>query len=329
MSHQNPVVDQRADVRIEFRGPSDLKEEEIAKVIKGWTYWGSGADAPFLDFVTEDSCNLVLGKLAIAGVAPQDGYDAWCGKANYEKLATKWTKDSEDMTGQEVGDLVPPPVIVIGNMVVFEEDWEGGPDINGGLSVKETVVMTLNANHQVTNVVYGLDNVKVAANPAAEAAGQVHEAAGEGDFNIHYIGESKLDANEVKKIIHGWTYWGSGDSSPFLDFVSDDMCNLVLGPLKVGGVDFHGDVTSWCGRANYEQLAAGWVAADTSSELGDVAPPAVKVIGNLVVFEEDWKGGPAINGGQPVHEDVVMVIDPATHLVTNVIYGVDRTSIAP
>ena len=330
-AHQKPVADHRAEVSIEFRGPSNLREDEIAKIIRGWTFWGSGADAPFLDFITEDSCNLVLGTLPIKGVKPVDGYDVWCGKANYEKLATMWTQDSEHQAGQEVGDLVPPPVVVVGNMVVFEEDWEGGPDVNGGQPVKETVVMTLNADHQVTNVVYGLDNVQVAANQAAEAAGQVHEAAGAGDFNIHYIGASQLDANEVKKIIHGWTYWGSGDSSPFLDFVSGDMCNLVLGPLKVGGVEFHGDVTSWCGRANYEQLAAGWVAASeaaSGSEIGDVSPPAVKVIGNLVVFEEDWKGGPAINGGQPVHEDVVMVIDPATHKVTNVIYGVDRSSIA-
>ena len=110
------------------------------------------------------------------------------------------------------------------------------------------------------------------------------------------------------------------------------MCNLVLGPLKVQGAGFHEDVTSWCGRDTYEKLAAGWVAASErtdGSDLGDVVPPAVKVIGNMMVFEEDWKGGPAINDGKPVHEDVVMVIDPATHMVTNVIYGVDRSSIAP
>jgi hypothetical protein len=309
-----------------------LQAGEISKVIKGWTYWGSGGDAPFLDFVTEDSCNLVLGKLQIKGVAPQQGYDSWCGRANYEKLATMWTKDSEQQNHQEVGDLVPPAVVVIGNMIVFEENWEGGPDVNNGLPVKETVVMTLNADHKVTNVVYGLDYIKVDVNAAAEAVGAVHEAVGASDFNIQYVGQSKLNPDELKKIIHGWTYWGSGDSSPFLDFVSEDMCNLVLGPLKVGGVPFYQDVTSWCGRSNYETLAAGWVAASEAqdgSDVGDVSTPAVKVIGNMVVFEEDWKGGPAINGGQPVHEDVVMIIDPATHLVTNVIYGVDKTSIAP
>jgi len=324
---QKPVVDHRAEVKIEFRGPSDLQEEEIAKIMRGWTYWDGGEDAPFLDFVTDDHCNIVLGKLDIVGVKPRQGYDSWCGKDKYQRLAKKWVKDSEKQTGQEVGDLVPPPVVVVGNMIIFEENWEGGPDVNHGKPVKEDVVMTLNAEHKVTNIVYGLDSLRGVQHADVEP----HEAEKADDFQIQYLGPSELDESELKKIIHGWTYWGSGKSQPFLDFVSDDMCNVVLGPLKVGGVDFHGDVTSWCGRKKYEELAARWVAAseaDQGKELGDQVPPPVKVLKNMMVFEEDWKGGPEINDGQPVRESVAMIIDPETHLVSNVIYAVDKTSIA-
>jgi len=322
------AVDNVKGVKITYRGPSDIHRDEIANIIKGWTYWGSAGNASFLDFLADDACNLVLGKLKIKGVKPKHGYDSWCGKAKYKKLAHKWTKDSKKKGGKKVGDLVPPHVVVVGNMVTFEEAWEGGPDVNNGKPVKEDVVMTLNAAHKVTNVVYGLRGVKVKGSRAAEAAGVEHEAKGKKDFNIEFIGKRKLKKAELKNIIHGWTYWGSKNTKSFLDFVSDDMCNLVLGPLKVGGVDFHGDVTSWCGRTHYQKLAASWVAASRGSSVGDVSPPAVKVIGNMVVFAEDWKGGPLINYGKPVREDVVMIIEPTTHKVTDVIYGVDRSSLA-
>jgi hypothetical protein len=326
---QVPVADNRNSVKIEYRGPSKLEKEEIAKIINAWTFWGSDDDAPFLDFLADDACNLVLGKLNIKGIKPKKGWRFWCGRSKYEKLAHKWTKDSEQKVGQEIGDLTPPPVVVVGNMVVFEETWEGGPDINGGNPVKENVVMTLNAKHQVTNIIYGLNSLQVPGDSAAEAACNVQEQE-DADFDIKAFGKTTLSMDEVKKIIHGWTFWGSGESKPFLDFVSDDMCNLVLGPLKISGVEFHTDVTSWCGRTKYEALAKTWVAASESegSDLGDVSPPPVTVIGNMVVFKEDWRGGPLVNEGQPVREEVVMIVDPATHSVTNVIYGVDLSSIA-
>jgi len=137
-----------------------LKPSEVEPIVKSWVYWDPSSISSFFNYVDDGFCNVLINAPPAKGWKAKGGEAVFtfCGREKFEEVVGMWDKDSEKADKKDLGDLEPPPITVAGNTITLVEDWYGGPDVNGGKPVKETVVMVLNEKGKVGNIVYSVDN---------------------------------------------------------------------------------------------------------------------------------------------------------------------------
>lgn len=137
-----------------------LTKTQVEPIVKSWVYWDPSAIHSFFNHVDSGFCNIMIHAPPAKGWTAKGGEAVFtfCGREKFEKITASWDSDSSKKKKKNLGDLEPPPVTVAGSTITLVEDWYGGPDVNGGNPVKETVVMVLNNHNKVQNIIYSVDN---------------------------------------------------------------------------------------------------------------------------------------------------------------------------